>query len=125
MNDVQQVGGNHYDFPIKPWDEFRRLNVSWAQGEVSKYLCRWPNKGGIQDLEKALSIVRKYQSPAPKRDIRLIAYREEFLEQFREMYGDKYQDFVFIMKRTLREDWYAVEAVLKDLISYYKAKYGN
>lgn len=122
MNDVKQVGGTHYQNKIQPWDEFKRLNVSWAQGEVSKYLCRWPNKGGIQDLEKALSIAKKYQSPIPRKEIKLISYNPEFLEQYREMYGEKYEDFVFIMKRTLKEDWYAVESALKNLINYY---YGN
>lgn len=120
MNDVKQVGGTHYQNEIQPWDEFKRLNVSWAQGEVAKYLCRWPNKGGIQDLEKALSIVRKYQSLMSRKEIRFISYNPEFLEQYREMYGEKYEDFVFIMKLTLKENWYAVESALKDLINYYR-----
>lgn len=120
MNDVKQVGGTHYQNEIQPWDEFKRLNVSWAQGEVAKYLCRWPNKGGIQDLEKALSIVRKYQSLMSRKEIRFIYYNPEFLEQYREMYGEKYEDFVFIMKLTLKENWYAVESALKDLINYYR-----
>lgn len=120
MNNPQQVGGTHYQQNIQPWDEFRRLNVSWAQGEVSKYLCRWKYKGGIQDLEKALSIVKKYQSPMSKREMRFISYHPEFLEQYQEMYGEKYPDFEYLMKRVLKENWYAVESVLADLIKYYK-----
>lgn len=120
MNNVQQVGGTHYNQQIQPWDEFKRLNVSWAQGEISKYLCRWPKKGGVQDLEKALSIVKKFQVPIARKEQRFISYYPEFLEQYREMYGPKYEDFVFCMKRTLREEWYMVEPVLKGLIEYYK-----
>lgn len=120
MNNVQQVGGAHYNQQIQPWDEFKRLNVSWAQGEVSKYLCRWPKKGGVQDLEKALSIVKKFQVPIAPKTQRFISYYPEFLEQYREMYGPKYEDFVFCMKLTLREEWYRVEPVLKGLIEYYK-----
>lgn len=118
-NHIEQVGGNHYDAPIKPWDEFKMLNVTWAQGEVAKYLCRWPKKGGLQDLRKALSIAQKYQKPL-EATIPVGEYRKEFLEQYRELYGPKYEDFVYIMKRSLREDWYAVEAIIQYLISYFE-----
>lgn len=120
MNEqVQQVGGNHYDAPIKPWDEFKRLNVTWAQGELAKYLCRWPKKGGIQDLQKALSIVQKYKN-SPEPVTYKGNYREEFLEQYRGLYGPLYEDFVFIMKRSIREDWYAVESVVYYLVHYFE-----
>ena len=120
MNSVQQVGGTHYQNKTQPWDEFRRLNVTWAQGEISKYVCRFPKKGGIQDLEKALSIAKKYQTPTSKREQRFISYYPEFLEQYQEMYGEKYPDFVLLMKAILREDWYKVEIILQDLIKYYR-----
>lgn len=120
MNSVQQVGGTHYQNKIQPWDEFRRLNVTWAQGEISKYVCRCPKKGGIQDLYKALSIAKKYQTPTSKREQRFISYYPEFLEQYQEMYGEKYPDFVLLMKAILREDWYKVEIILQDLIKYYR-----
>lgn len=120
MNSVQQVGGTHYQNKIQPWDEFRRLNVTWAQGEISKYVCRFPKKGGIQDLEKALSIAKKYQTPTSKREQRFISYYPEFLEQYQEMYREKYPDFVLLMKAILREDWYKVEIILQDLIKYYR-----
>jgi hypothetical protein len=50
----KQVGGGHYkDFTIQPI-EFIHLNgIPFIEGNVIKYLCRWREKNGLQDLEKA------------------------------------------------------------------------
>lgn len=49
-----QVGGNHYkQFKIQP-AEFCHINkIPYLEATAIKYLCRWKDKGGIQDLEKA------------------------------------------------------------------------
>ena len=54
-----QVGGNHYkDKAIQPWevmedwmtkDEF----LAYLRGNVIKYIARYNDKNGIQDLQKA------------------------------------------------------------------------
>lgn len=120
MNKIEQVGGTHYQKPIQPWDEFRRLNVTWAQGEITKYLCRWPFKNGIRDLEKALSIAKKYQSPRSPRELRYVTYSEDFLEQYRDIYGQKYGTFRKCLKSLLRDEYYIVSELIEDLISYFK-----
>ncbi len=50
----KQVGGGHYkNFPIQPV-EFCYINdIPYLEATAIKYLCRWKNKGGIADLEKA------------------------------------------------------------------------
>jgi len=49
-----QVGGDHYkNFPIQPAVYSERNKLSWAEGEVIKYVTRWKSKGGIDDLRKA------------------------------------------------------------------------
>ena len=49
----RQVGGSHYkDFHIQPYEFISKNDLSFFQGNVIKYVCRYKNKNGIQDLEK-------------------------------------------------------------------------
>ena len=55
-----QVGGNHYQkMPIQPWEYSIRNKLPWAEGEIVKYVSRWEDKGGIEDLRKAKSILER------------------------------------------------------------------
>jgi hypothetical protein len=48
-----QVGGNHYTkFPIQPYEFISKNDLSFFQGNVIKYVCRYQRKGGIEDLKK-------------------------------------------------------------------------
>ena len=48
-----QVGGNHYTkFEIQPYEFISKNRLTFFQGNVIKYVCRFEKKGGIQDLEK-------------------------------------------------------------------------
>ena len=50
----KQVGGNHYkQFTIQPVEFINANNLSYMQGNVIKYVVRYPFKNGIADLEKA------------------------------------------------------------------------
>lgn len=50
----KQVAGNHYkDFKIQPIEFILKNNISFCEGNVIKYICRYKTKGGLQDLEKA------------------------------------------------------------------------
>ena len=50
----EQVGGTHYkDMAIQPVEFILANNVGYMEGHVIKYVCRWRQKGGVQDLEKA------------------------------------------------------------------------
>jgi len=52
-NDVQ-VGGDHYKKnAIQPWDYIVSNRLGYLEGNVVKYVSRWQDKGGRQDLEKA------------------------------------------------------------------------
>jgi len=51
----RQVGGSHYkNFHIQPYEFISKNNLSFFQGNVVKYVCRYLNKSGIQDLEKII-----------------------------------------------------------------------
>ena len=51
--DSSQIGGNHYTkFPIQPYEFISKNDLSFFQGNVIKYVCRYQRKGGIEDLKK-------------------------------------------------------------------------
>lgn len=58
----KQVGGEHYKEPkgVQHWDFATQHNMDYFQGQITKYICRWKKKNGIQDLEKAQHFLEKY-----------------------------------------------------------------
>ena len=49
----KQIGGSHYQhYLIQPYEFISKNNLSFFQGCVVKYVCRYLNKNGIEDLEK-------------------------------------------------------------------------
>lgn len=52
--DTQQVGGSHYkDKAVQPWDYIVSNGLGYLEGNVIKYVSRYKEKNGVQDLEKA------------------------------------------------------------------------
>lgn len=57
----KQVGGGHYQKQtIQHWDYVAANDLDYFQGQVTKYVSRWKDKNGIQDLEKAKHFLEKY-----------------------------------------------------------------
>ena len=51
----RQVGGSHSKlFNIQPFEFISKNELSFFQGCVVKYVCRYLNKSGIEDLEKII-----------------------------------------------------------------------
>lgn len=49
-----QVGGDHYkEKSIQPWDFIAANQLGYFEGNIVKYVSRWRDKGGINDLKKA------------------------------------------------------------------------
>jgi len=49
-----QVGGSHYKkFAIQPAEFIEKNGLSFLAGCVVKRMCRWQDKDGLRDLEKA------------------------------------------------------------------------
>jgi hypothetical protein len=58
-NDTQ-VGGNHYaKQEIQTWDYIAANEIGYFEGNVIKYVSRWKQKGGIEDLRKAQHYLSK------------------------------------------------------------------
>ena len=50
----EQVGGDHYSkLAIQPVTYINANGLSYLQGNVIKYVTRYKDKNGLQDLEKA------------------------------------------------------------------------
>lgn len=68
-NPETQVGGSHYNkMKIQPVTFIMENGLSYAQGNVVKYVCRYADKNGVEDLEKAkqyidfmIDEVKRYQ----------------------------------------------------------------
>lgn len=60
-SEVTQVGGTHYKAEYQHWDWVEETGMGYLESCASKYLVRWREKGGVQDLEKSLSYVKKLQ----------------------------------------------------------------
>jgi hypothetical protein len=51
----KQVGGSHYkNFHIQPYEFISKNNLSFFQGNVVKYVCRYLSKNKIEDLQKII-----------------------------------------------------------------------
>ena len=58
-NDMQ-VGGDHYmDKAIQPWDYIVSNNLGFLEGNIVKYITRWKDKNGVNDLRKAQHYLAK------------------------------------------------------------------
>jgi hypothetical protein len=51
----RQIGGSHYkNFRIQPYEFISKNNLSFFQGNVVKYVCRYLSKNKIEDLQKII-----------------------------------------------------------------------
>lgn len=50
-----QVGGSHYKSRnLQHWDMVIQTNMPYLVGQATKYVSRWRDKNGVQDLMKAV-----------------------------------------------------------------------
>ncbi len=63
--DARQVGGSHYrDMQIQPWAAMEAWMTpeqfeGYLRGNALKYLARYPDKHGLEDLKKAEHYLQK------------------------------------------------------------------
>lgn len=55
----KQVGGSHYQLPIQPWDYIVANNMGYLEGNIIKYVTRYKDKNGLEDLKKAKHYLEK------------------------------------------------------------------
>jgi hypothetical protein len=52
-NDIQVAGTHYKEQTIQPWDYIAANKIGYFEGNVIKYVSRWKDKGGVNDLRKA------------------------------------------------------------------------
>ena len=55
----RQVGGTHFKSKIQHWDWVISNNLSYLQGQITKYVARYDKKHGLEDLKKAQHFLEK------------------------------------------------------------------
>jgi hypothetical protein len=50
----KQIGGNHYQIKIQPYEFTMANNLNFFQGNVIKYAVRYLKKNKIEDLNKII-----------------------------------------------------------------------
>ena len=57
----KQIAGDHYtNKKIQHWDFAASQNFDYFQGNITKYISRWKDQKGLEDLEKAQHYLEKY-----------------------------------------------------------------
>jgi Protein of unknwon function (DUF3310) len=59
LANARQVGGAHYQKAIQHWDFVVSHDYGYLEGQVTKYVFRWRDKNGRQDLQKADHFLQK------------------------------------------------------------------
>lgn len=66
----EQIGGSHYKhMAIQPVEYIHRNGIGFVEGAVIKYVSRWKDKGGVEDLRKArhmLDLLIEMEDESPK-----------------------------------------------------------
>lgn len=135
-NNQSEVAGSYYEkLEIEPVTLFKAFNMNWFQGEIIKYVSRFKNKNGLQDLNKASHI----SQIAIDLGIKGISYSElltedgqiligEYTSQFANLFNVTTDEelnkkyfirFVDIIYFTLRGEWEKVWNYLEDLKYYF------
>jgi hypothetical protein len=72
MNTLKkQIGGKHYkNMKIQVVEFCHKNGIGYLEGNVIKYVCRYRQKGGLKDLEKAkhyIEILLEFESSLKRR----------------------------------------------------------
>ena len=52
------VSPEHYSqFEIEPFEFIHKNGLGFAEGNIIKYVCRWREKNGVEDLKKAMRYI--------------------------------------------------------------------
>lgn len=59
--DDKQISGDHYKkLDPEPWNVITAWGLGYLDGTALKYIARWRDKGGIDDIRKAIHFLEKF-----------------------------------------------------------------
>lgn len=108
-----QVGGDHYKSKdIQPWDAIDcwlspEAGQGFYQGNVIKYIARYREKGGVEDLKKARHYLDRLIELTPPQDLGAIT------EQASESASESASDSVYLATGCESEGLYHLGATGK------------
>ena len=123
----KQVAGNHYktmtdDIP-QHWDIVSMHNLDYFQGQITKYVMRWKNKNGVQDLKKALHFIEKYiELNSPKEELTQVAikkYPDDYQEQLAEKMARMRKDAMIGIPDHLRNEMLKNDSALPSMLKSF------
>lgn len=114
---ARQVGGSHYRKKYQHWDWVADTKQPYHIGCTTKYLSRYLEKNGLQDLEKA----GHYLEKAIELDIRMPYCGSSFVEEFTSQFTGPEAD---IMTDILADDLECALESIKALIIAHKSQGG-
>ena len=58
----KQIDGDHYKKygDLQPWDVITAWNLGYLDGTELKYIALWRDKGGLNDIRKAIHFLEKF-----------------------------------------------------------------
>jgi hypothetical protein len=78
----RQVGGDHYRKEYQHWDFVCDIQLHYLLGCATKYVFRWREKNGVEDLNKSVHYIQK----AEERGIRFSAFSPQYVPPTTENY---------------------------------------
>ena len=90
----KQIGGTHYKKGRgeEHWDRAWRLKYDPFQYIITKWVERWRDKGGVEDLEKARHAIEKYIEVVTEDLERTDTFEHEMVQTELELRGYVDQD---------------------------------
>jgi hypothetical protein len=82
----KQVGGQHYKRygDLQPWDVVLQWKLGYLEGTALKYIARWRDKGGIDDIKKAIHFLEKLvEVNSPRSNTLSSVEREQLLTEIK------------------------------------------
>ena len=114
-----QVGGNHYKgLPYQPVALNTKLDFNFIQGNIVKYVSRYKNKNGKQDLVKAIHYAQLGQELNPHNFTVLGDSLIKELHNYVEMNGFS-EDISKLLMQVVYQDWFEVVVIITNIIKEY------
>lgn len=120
MSTLTEVGGSHYEKQkYQPIKLITELNLNFFQGNIVKYLTRYRDKNGAEDIQKALHYAQLGASLLPKNNA--LVFQERVYQIHNYCVGNNLpQGIETIFVYTLHQNWVMIE---KDIELLYQRLY--
>lgn len=132
-NNLHQINGSHYEnLKYEPVQLYEAVNqISWFQAEPIKYLSRFKNKNGINDLNKAKHIISMANDLAIKRPYELVIpskFISDYMAQFGFWFNESksqevnetfFSKFCSLVIHILLAEWDSALKLIDEVIYYF------